>query len=29
MKLPVEESDFVYCDVQDIVRYLQAALGGL
>ena len=23
MKLPVEESDFVFCDVQDIVRYLQ------
>jgi toxin ParE1/3/4 len=23
MKLPVEESDFVFCDVQDIVRYLR------
>ena len=29
MKVPVEESEFVYCDVQDIVRYLQAALGRL
>ena len=23
MKLPVEESDFIFCDVQDIVRYLR------
>ncbi len=23
MKLPIEESDFVFCDVQDIVRYLK------
>jgi plasmid stabilization system protein ParE len=23
MKLPVEESEFVFCDVQDIVRYLR------
>jgi toxin ParE1/3/4 len=23
MKVPVEESEFVYCDVQDIVRYLR------
>ena len=23
MKLPVEESDFILCDVQDIVRYLR------
>jgi plasmid stabilization system protein ParE len=23
MKVPVEESDFIYCDVQDIVRVLR------
>ena len=23
MSLPVEESEFVYCDVQDILRYLK------
>ena len=23
MKLPVEESDFIFCDVKDIVRYLR------
>ena len=23
MKLPVEESEFIFCDVQDIVRYLR------
>ena len=23
MKLPAEESDFIFCDVQDIVRYLR------
>ena len=23
MKLPVEESEFIYCDVQDAVRYLR------
>jgi len=23
MKLPVEESDFIFCDVHDIVRYLR------